>query len=688
MKYFYLAIKSICSGFFVLLLLLSACSDEIDKRDRYTFKGLTVADYINSQKDLSMFSQIMSRSYNASNSRNTVATLLGTRGHYTVFVPTNEAVKTYLYSIYGTKAYNIDTISEETANRIVLNCIMDFGNNEAFRQTDLYEGALTESTINDRHLIIHFGDFGDGSFVKINGTSRIIEGDLECTNGYIHIVDQVIKPAPNTLPGLMETIGNIRIFTHLLEMTGWEDSLISFRDRSYVRPGESYPQYRIHGYMAFTETDEVFHKDWGIPLPVTNKENGGVANWEEIEYSIAKKCQEAYPAATEKDFKSMGNAVNQFVSYHLIPFKQPFDKLVSTNHIRGYSQDCEKIGVERINIWNYFQTMGKPNRLLKITETAVDGIKHLNRHSFYDNTFCGTYKETSCDIEGITIHGDNGVWENYCVNGYYYPIDNILLYDEKVKNVVLNERIRYNFTQNLPEVISNNLQFSTTNNLTDNYCDNLILRNGCTMAASPTTAGGVIYGYGQIRFQTTDFTAKLMSVPFPGKWEVRITYPSNHNLDNKSTIIFRKFFGTHPHSVTGMTYKGELQVTNTDLMNIEKDEDLGYDSVLCLENDKLLLQSYHLRKGPKVCGEVRKKSIISKDGMQQTINIWRDSRWYPALYRYTFCQEYMEPNKEYYIRLQGLTNPKTKNYYECTPYMVELVPENVYNNPDKAEDPW
>lgn len=99
------------AGFFCL----ASCSDKVDRRDRYTFIGMTVTDYIRSQKNLSLFSQALAKSHNSSNSRNTVATLLGTRGHYAVFAPDNDAIRMYLDSVYGTKAYNTDTMSEETA---------------------------------------------------------------------------------------------------------------------------------------------------------------------------------------------------------------------------------------------------------------------------------------------------------------------------------------------------------------------------------------------------------------------------------------------------------------------------------------------------------------------------------------------------------------------------------------------
>ena len=373
--------------------------------------------------------------------------------------------------------------------------------------------------------------------MRINGRARIICADLECTNGYAHLVDRVITPAPNTLSQLIAETGNLKIFNHLLETTSWADSLLKYRDRNYVQPGESYAKYRLYGYMAFTETDEVFHREWGVPLPVTNEETGGVTNWEEIMATIRQRCAEAYPEATGKDPYGKDNAVNKFVAYHLVPFRMPYDKLTIKENVRGYTSPYDGLNIIRlkidpINTWSYYPTMGKPTRLLKITETAMDGVRHINRHSFYDNSFSGDYHEWGCDMEGITLHEDNGKWENYCTNGIYYPIDNILIYSTQVRDVVLNERLRYNITQSQPETINSNL-LEKAAYITKDFCKNFVVNDEgkILLYASP---GWSNYNYSP-RLLTTyarDYSFKLLPVPFSGNWEVRLRAPAavNENI--------------------------------------------------------------------------------------------------------------------------------------------------------------
>ena len=105
-----------------------------------------MTDYIRSNPDLSLFAKVLDKSRNSLKSPTPVSTLLGTRGNYTVFAPTNEGMKLYLDSLYGKGQYDIDSISESVANNIVLNCVLDLGEEEPLTVSRLYSGTLDEGT--------------------------------------------------------------------------------------------------------------------------------------------------------------------------------------------------------------------------------------------------------------------------------------------------------------------------------------------------------------------------------------------------------------------------------------------------------------------------------------------------------------------------------------------------------------
>ena len=73
----------------VTLLLLGSCdSDNLAGDSYYTFKGETVATYIENRPDsFSVFSEIVKEAGEEP--------LLATYGHYTAFIPTNEAFESY-----------------------------------------------------------------------------------------------------------------------------------------------------------------------------------------------------------------------------------------------------------------------------------------------------------------------------------------------------------------------------------------------------------------------------------------------------------------------------------------------------------------------------------------------------------------------------------------------------------------
>lgn len=80
---------SVCCGITAALLAIASCnSDDLSGDSYYTFKGETVATYIENRPDsFAVFTQIVKEAGEQS--------LLATYGHYTAFIPTDMAFETY-----------------------------------------------------------------------------------------------------------------------------------------------------------------------------------------------------------------------------------------------------------------------------------------------------------------------------------------------------------------------------------------------------------------------------------------------------------------------------------------------------------------------------------------------------------------------------------------------------------------
>ena len=218
----------------ITCIFTNGCEDKMDESNMYTFVGKTITQYIQFDSNYTIFATVLEKSKISKKSESPLSMLLSARGNYTCFLPSNDAMRIYLDSIYGHKPYSLDTMSEVTANQISQNCIIDNDNKNAIETTSLQVGAIDASTLNDRHILVEFDTDSLGKFrIILNGISHIVIPDIKAENGMIHVIDRVISPTNSTLTSLISSADNLKIATHLLEATGWGDSMVLYRDESY-----------------------------------------------------------------------------------------------------------------------------------------------------------------------------------------------------------------------------------------------------------------------------------------------------------------------------------------------------------------------------------------------------------------------------------------------------------------------
>ena len=80
-------------------MMMTACQESIDTTARYVFSEKTIAQYLTSHEEYSEYVRLLGRVRVSSISETTLLQLLSARGHYTVFAPTDQAIRTYLDSL-------------------------------------------------------------------------------------------------------------------------------------------------------------------------------------------------------------------------------------------------------------------------------------------------------------------------------------------------------------------------------------------------------------------------------------------------------------------------------------------------------------------------------------------------------------------------------------------------------------
>lgn len=656
-----------------------SCTDKINQSDYYTFRGKTMYSYLEEDGQFTKFAYILKKVKLSTKSETSLSALLSTRGNYTCFAPTDKAVQNYLDSVYQTKNYDITQIPDSMANYIARNSIIDCGNEKAYLSTTFQIGALEKTNMDDRYITIDFKVLPNGYATTIvNNKSRIIKPDIEVSNGVAHVIDHVIELSTATLPALISQTDNLRIFSHLLDLTGWADSMQQYRDEYYEQHHPKggtdmygnvaiVPQHRYIGYTAFVETDSIFEVKWGIDAPVVV--NGIVQNWDAIMAQIKERCQQVYPEATNSNLRSQENAINQFISYHLLPERIAWEKLVIHYAEMGFNYRLPNILT--IDCFEYYETMGKQRRLIKLTEGAQTNGKRINRHATYDYS---NFSEKSVDRPGILIKEKNGNNLFNALNGFYYTIDNILIYDDDVPNKVLNERLRFDLSSLMPELMTNGYRRLNSNQtiyIPRGYMKYFDLTEQCEYhyltgygTTWPDFQGDEHNVTGQY-----DMTMRLPPVPFEGTYEIRWAVPT---YDTRG--MAQLYLGKNKKNLQAIGLPLDLRLNPSNpTIGWEADtNDPDHNDA----NDKAMRNHGYMK--PPMHDGVTTGGVVS-ESLRSTTAYTAYLRLRKIIWTGT-----IKSTDVLYIRIKSvLENTSTQYVMDW----MELVPKNVYNGAEQ-EDKW
>lgn len=682
----------------VLLMggLLAACTENISTDNYAISTEETATDYFaNHPETFSCIKAIFDRvRLGNSDNASSLTSVLSSRGNYTIFAPDNDAIAAYLQDL---GLSSVDEMSYEQAQLVANSCIIDNRTDNAYETADFpTPGTFPLSNLNDRLLTCAFESAEDGeSYYVINGSSRIVNSDIEVSNGMIHEVETVIAPSSETLADMIAGADNMKIWAYLLSQTTWADSLVQDRDVDYEdeprdevynQSGVPVPfnvaQHRYLGYTAFVEPDEVFASEWGINLSIDAE--GNVENWDEVMQIIRQHCQSVYGQEDVDDLTSPDNAVNRFVAYHLMEGKMGYDRFVhhynEYNYMYGDNRNPQTQQMPT-NVWDYYTTMGKYRGLVKVTQVGDAGFEHdvdhkvyVNRMSIYNNDRDGDYSETAVSDPGVLISATNGEFDNNAQNGFYYPISKILLYDDVTRNNLASERIRIDITTMLPEVASNNIRGNDYTRFPNGYFTNILSESNDTrilyLMDAYSTKGGAWRDFQGDEFMFTglyDFVLRLPPVPKSGTYELRMGVSMNSLRG-----MVQLYFGNDPLrlSPVGLPYDQRQSVDNNPDIPWVADVD---DEAVNAENDKNLRNMGYL-KGPQyfTVTNGRADTPVRQVGGSE------------AAIRRIISVENLDADQTYYLRFKSALRKTDAQFFLD---YFEFVPTQIYNGP-QPEDIW
>lgn len=479
------------------------------------------------------------------------------------------------------------------------------------------------------------------------------------------------------LPQYMAVSDKFSVFNKLLVATGWADSLSAEHDEEYERlymmgkfptPSTSTyldnynaecPSERRYGFTILAETDSVYEAMTGMEAKDITPES--------IAGAIASLGMEG--GENNDDYSSADNALNRFVSYHLLPVALSRDKLVK--HVNEYGYDGTISGKLGVNVTEYYETLGQGRRLLKMSESRKSGGVRINRYVKTNPETCmDDIEATDGFIPGIPV-GDEG---RRMRNGYVYPIKEPLVYTDVTAGKVLGrERMRYDITALLPELENNGIHLWSNAVFYPSkdypYFSNLeILSDAYTYYLS-----GRNYGWGDYQgdevmfFGVADFIIKLPPVPVDGVYELRLGSGGRQRWD---VLKHQLFLGQDKSSLSPCGLPVNLNESYTRHGNA----DTGVEALDRL-ND-LQLREKGIMKGPNsIC--------VGYDG-KSSVRYHYDENFARTI----VGQFDLQAGATYYLRVSDCGVDSSYRNSQLPVDFLEWVPKSVYANPEEAEDIW
>lgn len=664
-------IKAFSTALFLALAMfaINSCWDEQHPGTYYTFSGKTIASDLEDNPDFSEFVKVLKRAELWSE--------LSTYGEHTCFAPNNESVLRFIQerSIKDGAVYTcVEDLPKDVCDTLAWTHLLDI----TCFVGEMTEGPFPKVNLNDRYLNLTFDsalkDNTNGVAVyelrrRINHNSVIIARDDTCANGVVHLIDNCIDFTGDYVYDLVDNDPQTLLFSEALKLTGFHKLLNTYYDDTYKIGSDSVDkgvaltsagnQYTVYYwekkktmFTLLVEPDTLYKKN-GINKVLPDMFDYAAAIYDE--YNDVDSIM--------SDYTNPLNPLNRFIAYHILPFQ------TNLKTINGRSDIIKIYNANITDPEDYFETVA-PRTMVRISteyKNGKIGSTYINRR---DNEGNGTLNFQGSKERGIKILpiGEMKVKKQAAMNGIYYYIDDILKYDKKVREDILDRRLRIDCTTLSPDFITSGgrqLDPNGKDKIGTGFKDpkNFVsFISDYTLSVRAPAKNSYAYEGDGIDIEGNfDMYVKLPPIPHDGTWQLRLSFRSN----SLCGIVQNYLAAVSPEQELVMTDWKPLGIPVDLRVNLE-DPTVGWIKDEDLDNEAAIDA---LDKSMKNRGWM-KGSIA-----QQTVN-GDPHRDINTMGRLILTTEYMYSNKVYYLRIkQLLDNSKAEFLFDY----IELVPKTVYD---------
>ena len=664
-------------------LMLGSCSDEPDAENFYTFTGKMMSDYLKSNPEYSEFTEIVDRAG--------LMDLLSTYGHYTCFVPSNDAINTYLKK---RGLSSLDQLTNADCDTVARTHIV----------ANMYTTMEMTQDLLGRYLATSSGfDNDSNAVVFLEGTAHIYYElkDDSVENGIMQPIDMVLEKSNSYITDLLRDNPKISTFYAALVATGVINEVMKVEDPEWQpKEHEKYyykshtwsevgwvPDTKKYGYTFFIEPDSLLETKYGIA-------KGDLQ-------ALYKKACELYDPVYPEDVSApchsfdnltdSFNPLHRFIQYHILNKTVAGSSDLTPMEVSiGVVQGAFGFDETLINPVDWHMTL-LPHTMIKVEQLTVRSYQGEGtlRQRYVNRRYDSAYKIEGQHIDA-TIESD---YVHDAINGHYFYVNDIVAFSDEVQNKVQNARIRMDFSTVFPEVVCNGLRFegdptqddpagtpddsSTPKNGRNyyfplGYLDGVSFTNCHVVLRRPHMNFWSWQGDEWNLFGDYDFTFRIPPIPYSGDWQVRLGFCA---IETRG--VMQAYFDGVPQGIPlDMT-----KYLDSDLYigeRFEFDETCAkYDAMSDEEKaeEQKLLRNLGAYRAPR--------SIFHFDQSNKNYFIGNN-----RTYRRIICQTYMDATKDHFVRLRVASDGKQGNNNEFMLDYLELVPKSVYgvDGDGKMED--
>ena len=260
-------------------MIFSHCEEELPIVSFYDEEDESIMEYLSlHEEEYSNFIQILEES-----KLDRTMTAQNPHGSkYTLFLPGNDAFDRFFET-----NDNFDNLEQLLSDTLYVNAMARYHIlNLGLNSNDFPFGALPDTTLSGHLLSMGFKVVADTTQYIINNNAPITSPNIELTNGYIHVIGEVLAPIIINSYEWLKEQGNYSILVSAMEETGIRDTFNTVSTNG---------NEQIIRNTLLAESDEVFNKS-GI-------------------YSLGDLKDKVSDSTNYTDYS---NGLYQFVAYHIL----------------------------------------------------------------------------------------------------------------------------------------------------------------------------------------------------------------------------------------------------------------------------------------------------------------------------------------------------------------------------------